>query len=366
MSGCLDALFDGLGTDVAGWNDREKLLVNFTGPFKYDIVSHVRGTRDRVQAEVQASPMYMYLPPPTEPAETSGTDGDVDMQAPGVTGGTSTPTSTQDQKSTLPKSRMDLVHSTLADQVHTCDNCTQPPVTRRRAIRDVDTSLTSSVLEYLRGGGHFEAAKGMERVLQRRAADEANTDGPSRVDRDMNQDEDDRRPAEVSEEEKIFEHLRKCRDQYIRGDVFEVVSSLLPVTSASSSRSITAPDFLTAYKNGIWQFRLRLQYFYRLLRGDLLSSDELDPDSPGFRFFYGPDHVKGFSQGDRLGRLLAAGQYLQSEHSGSTDEEVVKGMDVFALMAYEDVKEAPEELTKKMGEGVRRAEAGKLFVDLRG
>jgi hypothetical protein len=123
-----------------------------------------------------------------------------------------------------------------------------------------------------------------------------------------------------------------------------------------------------------------------LFRGDVPGTDSV-LDSPSSRFvgefFYGTDFTSSSSDSDsdqklkqkndnrsetqnRLTSLLAAGQHLHACHSTSTEKEVVEGLDVFALMAYEDVQSAPAGLVNRMGEAGRRREAGELFGDVRG
>lgn len=359
--------------------------------------------------------------------EPTGTDEDVDMQTATTTGGTSTPATnpTEDKPASAPRIT-ELTSGSLADDMHVCENCGGSPPPRLKLIRDIDTSLTASVLEYLKGGGYFEAARGMEGVLRRRLASESaidnnnnNNEGTAErdVDEDMDKDEgenaveDDKQVAtsEVSEEETLFLRLKACREAYIRGDMYQVVSFLLntntntdtetqtqpgPSTSlsaaSSSSPSAQVPlvdaDFLQGYKGGIWAFRIRLQHFYSLFRGDLpeASSALVSPSSRVIgEFFYGPDFDfkssftpansnsnqtlnKNEQKETRLTSLLAAGQHLHACHSASTEKEVVEGLDVFALMAYENVDSAPAGLVSRMGEAGRRREAGELFGDVQG
>lgn len=368
----------------------------------------------------------MQIPRTVEP---TGTDEDVDMQTAITTGGTSTPAiipATEDKPASAPR-LTEPTSGSLADDMHVCENCGGSPPPRLKLIRDIDTSLTSSVLEYLKGGGYFEAARGMEGVLRRRLASESDIDNNNNnnegtaerdVDEDMDKNEgenaveDDKQVAtsEVSEEETLFLRLKACREAYVRGDMYQVVSFLLnsntntktntytgtdnvetttSSTAASSSSAAQAPlvdaDFLQGYKGGIWAFRIRLQHFYSLFRGDVPGTDSaLDSPSSGVveEFFYGPDHNSGSTPSDpdqklkqkkdqketqnRLTALLAAGQHLHACHSTSTEKEVVEGLDVFALMAYENVDSAPAGLVSRMGEAGRRREAGELFGDVRG
>lgn len=355
--------------------------------------------------------------------EPTGTDEDVEMQTATTTGGTSTPATippTEDKPASAPRIT-ELTPRALADEMHVCENCGGSPPPRLKIIRDIDTSLTSSVLEYLKGGGYFEAARGMEGVLRRRLASESdinnninNNEGTAErdVDEDMDKDQsknavdDDKQVAtsEVSEEETLFLRLKACREAYVRGDMYQVVSFLLNTNTntdthkvatttssmaASSSSAAQVPlvdaDFLQGYKGGIWAFRIRLQHFYSLFRGDLPGTDSaLASPSSGVigEFFYGPDHNHNLhstsseskqNQNDnrrdtqnRLTSLLAAGQHLHACHSASTEKEVVEGLDVFALMAYENVQSAPAGLVSRMGETGRRREAGELFGDVRG
>lgn len=355
--------------------------------------------------------------------EPTGTDEDVEMQTATTTGGTSTPATippTEDKPASAPRIT-ELTPRALADEMHVCENCGGSPPPRLKIIRDIDTSLTSSVLEYLKGGGYFEAARGMEGVLRRRLASESdinnnnnNNEGTAErdVDEDMDKDqsknavEDDKQVAtsEVSEEETLFLRLKACREAYVRGDMYQVVSFLLNTNTktdthkvatttssmaASSSSAAQVPlvdaDFLQGYKGGIWAFRIRLQHFYSLFRGDLPGTDSaLASPSSGVigEFFYSPDHNHNLhstsseskqNQNDnrretqnRLISLLAAGQHLHACHSASTEKEVVEGLDVFALMAYENVQSAPAGLVSRMGETGRRREAGELFGDVRG
>jgi hypothetical protein len=358
--------------------------------------------------------------------EATGTDEDVDMQTATMTGGTSTPAiiPTEDKPASAPRIT-ELTSGSLADDMHVCENCGGSPSPRLKLIRDIDTSLTSSVLEYLKGGGYFEAVRGMEGVLRRRAASESdidnnnddNTKGTAErdVDEDMDKDEgknaveDDKQVAtsEVSEEETLFLRLKACREAYVRGDMYQVVSFLLnsntntntntgtgnvetttSLTEAScSSPSAQEPlvdaDFLQGYKGGIWALRIRLQHFYSLFRGDVSeTSSALDSRSSGIisEFFYGEHRNSSSTPSDpdqklkqkkdqketRLISLLAAGQHLHACHSASTEKEVVEGLDVFALMAYENVDSAPAGLVNRMGEAGRRREAGELFGDVRG
>jgi hypothetical protein len=156
-----------------------------------------------------------------------------------------------------------------------------------------------------------------------------------------------------------------------------------PPPSSSAQIPLVDADFLQGYKGGIWAFRIRLQHFYSLFRGDLPGTDSaLASPSSGVigEFFYGPDHNSSSTPSDpdqkskqkkdqketRLISLLAAGQHLHACHSTSTEKEVVEGLDVFALMAYENVDSAPAELVNRMGEAGRRREAGELFGDVRG
>lgn len=365
----------------------------------------------------------MQIPRTVEP---TGTDEDVDMQTAITTGGTSTPATipaTEDKPAVVPRST-ELTSGSLADDMHVCENCGGSPPPRLKLIRDIDTSLTSSVLEYLKGGGYFEAARGMEGVLRRRLASESaidnnnnNNEGTAErdVDEDMDKDEgknaveDDKQVAtsEVSEEETLFLRLKACREAYVRGDMYQVVSFLLnsntntktntytgnvETTNSSTEASSSSPsaqeplvdaDFLQGYKGGIWAFRIRLQHFYSLFRGDLPGTDSALASPPSGvigEFFYGPDHNLNSTlsepkrnQNDnrretqnRLTSLLAAGQHLHACHSTSTEKEVVEGLDVFALMAYENVDSAPAGLVNRMGEAGRRREAGELFGDVRG
>ena len=307
----------------------------------------------------------MHLPRPVTRAQATE---DVEMQTGTCSRGNSTPTAQQssEDKVTSAKITSDGTRTTLADQVHTCDDCTEAPVTRRKPIRDIDTSLTSSVLEYLKGAGYFEAAKGMERVLHRRRADDAESTGPTAEGDD--EDMDKVHGFETSEEEKMWTRLKSCRDAYARGDIQQVVSYLLSCSPTSADPvPLVDPGFLAEYNRGIWAFRCRLQHFYSLFRREgHEEQDDPRPSDETFEFFYGKEHQQGFKPKDRLTRLLAAGQHIHAEHAGSTEKEVQEGLNVFALMAYEDVSAAPRELTVKMDERVRRLEAQELFSDVRG
>jgi hypothetical protein len=360
----------------------------------------------------------MQIPRTVEP---TGTDEDVDMQTATTTGGTSTPAiipPTEDKPASAPRIT-ELTSGALADEMHVCENCGGSPPPRLKLIRDIDSSLTSSVLEYLKGGGYFEAARGMEGVLRRRLASESDIDNNNNnnertAERDVDEDMDklegenaveDKQEAhhEVSEEEILFLRLKACREAYVRGDMYQVVSFLLntktntdtgnvETTTTSTAASSSSPsaqvplvdaDFLQGYKGGIWAFRIRLQHFYSLFRGDLpgTGSTLASPSSRVIgEFFYGPDHNLNSTSSEskqnqndnrretqnRLTSLLAAGQHLHACHSASTEKEVVEGLDVFALMAYENVQSAPAGLVSRMGETGRRREAGELFGDVRG
>jgi hypothetical protein len=379
---------------------REKLLVNFEGPFKYDIVSHVKRVQRWVQTSVKEAPVYMYIPSPVSPP-SGATAMDKDIS--GAINATSTET---EAKPSVPSTTTDKPTADqpgLADKVHLCHSCGEPnsiPTTRRKKlVTDIDSALSNSVLEYLRGGGYLDAARGMESVLQSRRGkvedehkvevargemmdiDDATTTGQSDVPSPSNTTELKTTANQAFTEDRRLILSKTCRDAYGSDDIDLALSTFFTSPSpwtipGNNPEDVSRPAswFLHEQNQGLWAFRFRMRNFYRLyLDRPVILHPEFSKDvQEQIRtFYYGVEDESSFSSSpsassDKLQRLLTAGRQISSIHGESTLPEIVQGLKVFGVMAYEDESGVPEKLKSRMTGVCRRREAAALFKDLRG
>jgi hypothetical protein len=301
----------------------EKLLLNFEGPFKYDIISHVKRVQLRVRTQVTGSSVYMRLPNP--PCPHSSAEAQV-----------------KEEKG-------------LASKVHACVICSSADQ-RRKAVPDIDSALSGAVLEYLKGNGYLGAARAMQATLDTREKRFSAT-----IDDNSEMEVDDALGA-VDTEEDSFQMLRACQEAYSQGDMHEAIRIYLD----SENLLGVGNETLQTSRSGIWPFRLKIQLFYQLLREQTVKHDWKSQSDLLNRF---NAFVYGSSTDvpeDRMERLLAVGQGLQKEYGSSPKKEIESGLKAFALIVYEDLASAPEELKQGMSEKIRRKEAEELFTDIRG
>ena len=360
---------------------REKLLVNFQGPFKYDIVSHVKRVQRWVQTGVKDAPVYMHIARPSEPIEaiaTAPTETATDTTITNPANLSDKPLITSDKD------------TGLADKIHTCSSCSDPPAEptcRKKLVTDIDSSLSSSILEYLRSGGYMDAARGMDSVLQRRRAagvetpEEEGRNGESAMQVDGDYSVDTPLPAKQTEEERRMTVIKSCRDAYAAGDL-DLALSLLENSTIANPDGTIPPSNLSSFlstghedKDNIWAFRFRMRHFYRcFLNHPIPVHPELSHElrTQIDEFYYGSDspfsgpHSASSTSEDPTHRTLCIGRHIQAKHGSSTNHEIIEGLKVFGVMAYEDVRSVPDRLKRGMTDASRKKEAGRLFIDLRG
>jgi hypothetical protein len=322
----------------------------------------------------------MHIARPSEPVQTTATASTETADSTTITD----PVNPSDKPST--NSDKD---TGLADKIHTCSSCSDPPAEptyRKKLVTDIDSSLSSSILEYLRSGGYVNSARGMDSVLQRRGAGgvempEEGRTGESAMQVDEDHKVDTTLPTQQTEEEGRMILLKSCRDAYAAGDLDLALSLLYNHTSANEDDS-TPPANLSSFlssgtedKDNIWAFRFRMRHFYRcFLNLPLPVHLEFTPElqTQIDEFYYGPDSpFSGLSPSsstlqDPTHRTLCIGRHIQTKHGSSTNHEIIEGLKVFGVMAYEDVRSVPDRLKRGMTDISRKKEAGRLFIDLRG
>lgn len=305
----------------------EKLLLNFQGPFKYDIMTHVKRVQHGIRTQVSETLVYTKLPNP--PCSHS-----------------SAKTEVKEEKGLASK-----VH-------HTCATCSSAGQ-KRKIVPDIDSALSGAVLEYLKGNGHLGAARAMQATLNTR---EKRLSVTNEASSEMEVDDALTAVDTDGREEECFKILKAFKEAYVQGDMQEVVRIYL---DSENLLGIEIEELKRA-RSAVWPFRLRIQLFYQLLREQAVEHDWQSKGGALDRFnafVYGStDKVPE----DRVDRLLAVGQNLQELYGSSTKKEIEVGLKAFGLIVYEDLDGAPEDLKRGMSETIRRREAEELFADIRG
>lgn len=328
----------------------ETVQCNFKGPFKYDIVEHVRkAQRETIDSVLRKEYVAISAPPG---------QGASDVKA--------VPNST--------------VPADKSGKAKTAQTATTPPASPQKVVRNIDGALAPAVLSYLQHNGFFGSAAAMRKDM---------TSRKRLLETGLGQG-DESRSAKVAKTDRWYEaqedswrRIHKIKADYAANRLSSVWHQLREGTGPL----IGFPHFL-ASDDGLWACRLRIRYFYKVLleyleqdKGrDIASSTERKTslfedlaDADFKTFLFGatspspePPHESA-AQGDASNVLLALGNHLRVEH-GSSPNSVIKHAAETALsyMSYNHLSELPKDVYSAMSQVGLAQEAAELVEAIRG
>lgn len=354
---------------------RERVQINLSGPFVYDIDSHVQRVTARVQSEVAATPPTYSLEPravdtwlsQTEEARKAEADAQAKRQQ-------------EEDAATNPIVRTSSLRRSRRREIDEQRKQAERPVRPqglpcplpRKPIEDVESAIAPSILQYLSHGGCFKASAALAKALDQREKNsirkgsevEAVEHSVSMVDATRGD-----KPLDI----RLFE----LRD-LVRGGQDSVAFELLSNEHAGFAK-----------ENPDWLAMLLVNWFLKLLRQMSAASNASrqqsktanDDDDIGIT-----DISSATANGDdvqfafkHLGLALAsdaapsslsvldlalhAGRYLQehlapqvSPHVGSRIQQAL------SLLAYASVEDAPAQL-KDGAVGASRDEVSEQLLN---
>lgn len=150
---------------------RERVQINLSGPFIYDIDSHVQRVKSRVQAEVAATPLLYSLEPQavsswleqTEEVRKQEAEAQAKRQQ-------------EEEAATNPIVRTSSLRRSrrrdAEEQRKKAERSTQPqglscPLPRE-PVKDLESAIAPSILQYLEHSGYFKASSALGKALGER------------------------------------------------------------------------------------------------------------------------------------------------------------------------------------------------------
>ncbi|KAJ9114605.1 hypothetical protein QFC22_005478 [Naganishia vaughanmartiniae] len=344
--GPADKLYPSIGLRTPG----ETVQCNFTGPFTYDIVTHVRQVKrdllntilkkDSVDIRADVSTSEVVKPEPTPtPILVSGKSS---------------------SKNAVKKP------TTLA----------APP---QQVIRNIDGALAPAVLSYLQHNGFFGSAAAMRKDMssRKRLLDTGVEDSNSARHQKMAKTE-----KWYKTQEDAWRQLQNVKRDYQANRLSKVWDTLRD----NVKPSIAYPDFLDSY-DGLWSCRIRTRYFYKIVCDSFDCTDSKATDSvdqitvnlPGLKedpefktFVLGDLDLSGLLESgtshefDASSILLALGHHLRDIHGDSSNPLVKQAVDeALSYMPYVSTSDLPAEMYGRISKTALTQEAEELVRAIR-
>lgn len=324
----------------------ETVQCNFKGPFKYDIVDHVRkAQRETINSVLRKE--YVGIKAPGGQQES-------------VPKETSTPTVLADK----------------ASKAKTAQKATTAPASPQKVVRNIDGALAPAVLSYLQHSGFLGSAAAMRKDMgcRKRLLDTGLGEG------------DDSRMKKVAKIENWYEaqetswrQLHKIKADYAENRLSSVWHDLRD----GPSPSVGFTHFLET-EHGLWTCRLRIRYFYKALlqnlrqgeseiastKETLISLPELFSDADFKTFLLGETSSLPEAQGqlecEASSALLALGNRLRVEHGNSPNPVIKRAVETaLSYMSYNDISEFPRDVYSHMSQVGLAEEAEELVKAIR-
>lgn len=330
---------------------RETVQCNFTGPFKYDIVTHVRQVkRDLLNTILKKDSVNIK-------ADVS-TSEDVKLE----------PTPTP------------IAASAKSSIKNAIKKATTSAAPRQQVIRNIDGALAPAVLSYLQHSGYFGSAAAMRKDMSSR----------KRLLDTGVEDTNSARQQKIAKTEKWHEtqedswrQLQNIKRDYSENRLSEVWDRLRDDVKPS----IAYPHFLDSY-DGLWACRIRTRYFYKIVCGSLdrashhsretadqttVKLPELNED-PEFKTFVLGDVDLGtllefgtVDEFDASSLLLALGHHMRNIHGDSSNASVKQAVDeALSYMPYISASDLPAGLHDRISRTALAEEAEELVGAIRG
>lgn len=324
----------------------ETVQCNFMGPFKYDIVEHVR----KAQRETMDSVLRKEYVPITVPRGL----GEADIKAA--------------PPPTVPADK--------SGKAKTSIKATIPPASPQKVVRNIDGALAPAVLSYLQHNGFFGSAAAMRKDMSSR----------KRLLETGLGDSDDFRLTKVAKtgnwyegQERSWRRIHKIKADYAENRLSNVWRDLRdgPGTLAAS------PHFLES-DDGLWACRLRIRFFYKVLLESLGQGESEDSilaekriplpevfaDSEFRTFLVGTWHLPETelaSECEASSVMLALGNHLRVEHGSSANSDIKQAVGTaLSYMSYTHLSELPKDVLSEMSQVGLAREAEELVRAIRG
>ncbi|KAJ9103390.1 hypothetical protein QFC19_004489 [Naganishia cerealis] len=324
----------------------ETVQCNFTGPFAYDIVTHVRKVKhDLLDAIMKKDSVNIKTEDVAQPEAQP--------------------------------EPLSIVRSKGAATKNTLKKTTALGARPQQVIRNVDGALAPAVLSYLQHNGLFRSASAMRKDMNsRKRLLDTGVEDPS----DARQQKMAKTEEWYETQEDSWRQLQSVKLDYTENRLSKVWNTLRD----SMKSSVAYPHFLDSF-DGLWACRIRTRYFLKIVfeilnqadRGSetvdqiTLNLPELTKD-PEFRLFLLGDSDKSLRLGndhelDASSILLAIGHNLRAVHGSSTNPLVGQSIDsALSYMPYVSAADLPEEMFKHISKTALTEEAEELIKAIRG
>ncbi len=374
-----------LFTDLGAYPNSESVACNFSGPFKFDIETYTRDCQQGVEREVAEGSIHVRLPSP----QAKSRWGDVEDANASCE---IKPMSALDQwrgfqndavkKAGEEKEVEDAFFKRKGELASGRDHGDPLGLARKRKITDIDGALAGAVLQYMRHQGYLATASAFTGELRDKAINSDVAQPRTKLHAGWAAGSADSNTSSRSREEaqdRFTLRLNDLRQAYKEGRVKECWKTM----------SEHYKDEL--HRNGyIWSFRLRLQWFQKLIVAreediaGLVADVTEDSSTRGVEQGHISDKtlglnnfayfMVGLTDQDRLPTtkidwLVAVGKEMQkcvNPPPIPMGPEVKEKMrKAFACMAYDDVSEWPEDLKEVADRSNWEEEAEMLIEDIR-
>ncbi|KAJ9104422.1 hypothetical protein QFC21_001917 [Naganishia friedmannii] len=341
-----DKLYPSIGLRTPG----ETVQCNFTGPFKYDIVTHVRQVkRDLLNTILRKDSVNIK-------ADVS-TGEDLQREH------TLTPIAVSGKSSTK----------------NTIKKATTSTATSQQVIRNIDGALAPAVLSYLQHNGFFGSAAAMRKDMSSR----------KRLLDTGVEDFNSARHQKIAKTEKWYEtqedswrQLQNVKRDYQENRLSKVWDTL----RINVKPSIAYPHFLDSF-DALWSCRIRTRYFLKIVSKILVRTDykgaetvdqttvnlpELKQDPDFKKFVLGDLDLSGLLQSqmphefDASSVLLALGQHMRNLHGDSSNPSVKQAVDeAVSYIPYVSTCDLPADMCERISQAALAEEAEELVRAIR-